>query len=108
MGLRGWLHKFFYSDDPDVRLAGGLSEVDAGQYQELLANNGIMSMTKSMNSWAGRYGGAASLTSEHGLWVKQSDVEAAFQVLEHLLDRYETEDAHEVRQQLRRKRPGSG
>ena len=105
MGIRARLRRFFYSDDETVKLADGLSEFDAAQYQELLANSGITAMKKNMGVWAGRFGGAISFaTNEHALFVKQSNVEQARQVLGHLLERYETEEAREVRRVRRRRR----
>ncbi len=105
MGLFSWLDRFFYSDDPDVKLAGGLSEFDAAQYEELLRNNGIMSMAKDASALAiNRYVWPVAAANGFALWVKQSDVEAACQVLGHLLSRYETEQAREVRRGARRPR----
>jgi hypothetical protein len=102
VGLLGWLHDFFYSDDEIVKLADGLSELDAAQYQELLANSGITAMEKNMGVWAGRFGGAMSFaTNEYALFVKQSNVEQARQALGSLLERYETEEARQVKQRAR-------
>lgn len=105
-----WLRNFFYSGDPDIKLAGGMNELDAAQYQELLANSGIMSMAKDASALAiNRYVWPTAAVNAYGLWVKQSDVEAACQVLGHLLTRYETDETREVRQQLRdRKRREAG
>ncbi len=99
-----WLHDFFYSGDPDVKLADGLSEFEAAQYEELLRNSGIMSMAKNMDALFGRFGQASTFaTNSYALYVKQSDVEAASESLGHLLERYETEEAREVRRNTRRK-----
>ena len=101
-----WLHRFFYSDDPDVRFADGLSEFDAAQYHELLVNSGIMSMAKNMNALHGNYGGPVTWANDYALFVKQSDVEASYDVLGHLLARFETQEAREVRRQLRAGKQG--
>lgn len=81
-----WLHRFFYSDDPDVKIAGGLSEFDAGIAVELLRNEGIMAMTKGMNFLSLNWGGAQLIAPNHfALWVKQSDAWRAIEALELVL-----------------------
>ena len=107
MGLSKWLHSFFYSDDPDVKLADGLNEFDAAQYEELLANSGVIAMKKNMSAIYDRTWRPVLPTNDFALWVKQSDVEAACQILGHLLNRYETDEARQVRQWLRREREAS-
>lgn len=84
-----------------MKLADGLNEFDAAQYEELLANSGIIAMKKNMSAIYDRTWRPVLPTNDFALWVKESDVEAAFQVLGHLLNRYETAEAHEVRQKLR-------
>jgi hypothetical protein len=101
-----WLRSFFYSDDPDVKLAEGMSEYDAAQYREILANNGIMSMAKNVNALYGNYGGIATLGNDYTLWVRESDVEAACQVLGHLATRFLTPEARAVRRRLRQREAG--
>jgi len=81
-----WLHKFLYSDDEVVKLADGLSEFDAGSYQEMLASNGIVAMKKNMEGWVSQYGNAMTFsTNNFALYVKQSDVPRAIDILGPLL-----------------------
>jgi hypothetical protein len=75
-----WLHKFLYSDDPDVKVAAGLSEPEAQMLQELLENSGIPSMIKNMKVLSVTYG--CSLGNEFDMWVKRSDLSRAREVLE--------------------------
>jgi hypothetical protein len=96
-----WLRHWFYSDDPDVKLAEGLSEYDAAQYREILANSGIVSMAKNMNALYGNYGGTAPFGNDYSLWVRESNVERACQVLGHLVSRYLTDEARAVQQRVR-------
>jgi len=105
MGIRARLRRFFYSDDETVKLADGLSEFDAAQYDELLRNSGIVAMRKNMSGLAA-YGVAYPTLSSgyYALFVKQSDLDAASRVLGHLLERYETEEAREVRRVRGRRR----
>jgi hypothetical protein len=74
-----WLRKFLYSDDEIVRVAAGLSEPEARMWQELLANNGVHAMVKSMNQLSLHQIG--SLGSDFDVLVKQSDVERANDIL---------------------------
>lgn len=101
-----WLRRFFYSDDPDVKLAEGMSEYDAAQFRELLANSGIASMAKNVNALYGNYGGVAPFGNDYTLWVRQSDVEAACQVLGHLVTRYLTREARQIRRSVREREAG--
>ena len=82
-----WLHRFFYSDDPDVKVADGLSESDAGIAEELLRNNGIVAMKKNMLAIYDRYW-RPMLPNGHNfaLWVKQSDLDRAREILGEVLD----------------------
>jgi hypothetical protein len=77
-----WLRRFLYSDDPDVKVADGLSEFDAGIAEELLRNNGIIAMKKNMLAIYDRYW-RPMLPGGHNfaLWVKRSDLERARELL---------------------------
>jgi hypothetical protein len=98
-----WLHDFFYSADEIVKLADGLDEFGAAQYQEMLANSGIVAMKKNMDALSARFGQASTFaTNSYALFVKQSEVEAASEALGRLLERYETDEAREVKQRKRR------
>lgn len=97
-----WLRSFFYSDDPEVRLADGLSEYDAAQYHEILANSGIMSVWKDMSPFAASPSVWPTMNpTGFAIWVKESDVEPAIGVLGHLITRYLTDEAREVRERSR-------
>ena len=80
MGLSNWLRRFFYSDDPEVKVSAGLSEPEALMFQELLANSGIPAMIKNRNflSVTKEFG---SMPGDFTLFVKQSDLERAREVL---------------------------
>jgi hypothetical protein len=107
-GLLRRLHKFFYSDDEIVKLADGLNEFDAGSYEELLRNNGIVAMRKNMEAVYDRYW-RPMLFDNFALYVKQSDVDRAIEVLGPLLGNGKlAEEAAEGRRlprRLRRHRP---
>ena len=77
-----WLHRFFYSDDPIVKVAGGFSEFDAGICEELLNKGGILCMKKNMDALSGRYW-RPMLPSANNftLWVKRSDLNGARKLL---------------------------
>lgn len=77
-----WLRRFFYSDDPVVKVAAGLSEPEAGMLRELLESNGIAAAVKNV-SYLSAYGAAG--TNSHGMWVKRSDLERARELLAPLL-----------------------
>ena len=96
MGLKTWLRRFFYSDDPVVKVAAGFSEPEAEMWRELLRNNGIPAMSKNMTGWAYNWG-AQSLPFErnYDLFVKQSDVERAREVLEEVLEPAQLEEEEE-------------
>ncbi|OGO50579.1 MAG: hypothetical protein A2148_04850 [Chloroflexi bacterium RBG_16_68_14] len=82
-----WLRRFFYSDDEVVKLADGLSEFDAGIAEELLANEGIIAMKKNMEAVYDRYWRPMLPSADNfALFVKQSDVKRAIEVLELALD----------------------
>lgn len=79
-----WLHRFFYSDDPIVKVAAGFSEPEALMWQELLQNNGIRAMARNMNflSVTREFG---SMPGDYDLYVNRSDLPRAREVLEPLL-----------------------
>ncbi len=76
-----WLRGFFSgSGDPIVKLAGALSEQEAESYRELLEYDGLPAMAKYVGALGGdgyRPGGP----SDFELFVKQSDVERAREIL---------------------------
>jgi hypothetical protein len=74
-----WLHKFFYSDDEFVKLAAGLLEPEAEMWREILSNEGVPSFTKILDPISLSDGRATGLNV--GIFVKQSDLERAKEVL---------------------------
>ena len=46
--MMDWLRRFFYSDDPEVKVAAALSELEAKMWQEMLANNQIPAAVKNI------------------------------------------------------------
>ena len=78
-----WLRSFFSgSDDPIVVLVGGLSRTQAEMWRELLKNDGVPSMVKNMGSGLSyHYGGMDTFTRDWDLFVKQSDLELARELL---------------------------
>jgi hypothetical protein len=99
-----WLHRFFYSDDEVVKLADGLSEFDAGSYQEMLANGGVIAMEKNMDAITTRFGGALTFAANsYALFVKHSDVDRAIAILGPLLGHGKlSRQAAESRREARR------
>ncbi len=79
-----WLRRFFSSDDPIVKLVGALSEPEAEMWRELLANDGIVAMVKYLGALGGQTQ-RRGLTNDFDLFVKQSDLERAREVLGPLL-----------------------
>ena len=81
-----WLHRFFYSDDPEVKVAAALSEPEAKMWQEMLANKQIPSAVKNITGgiW-GQYGTPSSLAIDYDLFVKESDLAQARDLLAPLL-----------------------
>jgi hypothetical protein len=93
--MLSWLRRFFYSDDPDTKLAAGMSEPEAMMMCELLENNGIMSFSKN-TQWIGvAYG--MSLPNAYDVWVRQSDFERSRAVLGTLLEGHEPDEGHGTR-----------
>ena len=74
-----WLRRFFYSDDPVVKLVGALSEPEAEMWRELLAEDGLIAMVKYTGALGG-YGYRGG-TRDFDLFVKQSDLARARQIL---------------------------
>ncbi len=85
-----WLKDFFASDDPIVRIAGALSEPEAQMHRERLENDGVPAMVKDV------VGGSSSFEAVpplgFALFVKQSDVERAAEILGPLMDTSQGED----------------
>jgi hypothetical protein len=101
-----WLHKFFYSDDEIVKLADGVSEPDAELARELLMNNGVAAMMRNMD-FLSVDGGRMAMPSANNfaLYVKQSDLERAIEILGPLLDHGRlTKEAAETQHEQRRSR----
>jgi hypothetical protein len=73
------IRRFFYSDDPEVKLATGISEAEARMLEELLANNGVRAFAKDTNVLSATY--RVALPNNYDIWVKQSDLERAREVL---------------------------
>ena len=83
MGVFGFLKRFFASDDPIVKLSGGLSEPDALMQRELLDNSGVPAMVK--NAGVDAAYGASSMVG-FDLYVKESDVDRAREILGPMMD----------------------
>jgi hypothetical protein len=79
-----WLRRFFYSSDPEAKVAAGMSEPEARMLHELLANSGIPAMIRNMNFLSATYQ-AGSLPFDFDMWVKRSDLERALDILAPLL-----------------------
>ena len=76
-----WLRSFFAgSDDPIVKLVGALSEPEAESFRELLEYDGLPAMVKYVGALGGD-GYRPAVTSDFELFVKQSDVERARDIL---------------------------
>jgi len=78
-----WLRRFFSSDDPLVKIAAGLNEPEAEMWRELLSNEGISAFTKNMSYLLTAYGGSG--INNFDMWVKQTDLERAREILTPLL-----------------------
>ncbi len=77
-----WLHSFFYSDDEVVKLAAGLGEPEAEMMRGLLESNGIAAMIKNMNFLSVDWGRPLMPAANNfDLFVKQSDVESALDII---------------------------
>ncbi len=78
-----WLRGIFSgSDDPIVKLVGGLGRTQAEMWRELLENDGVPAMFKNMGGGLSYHFGAAdTFTSDWDLFVKESDLERARELL---------------------------
>ena len=77
-----WLRRFFYSDDPIVKVASGLLEPEAEMWREILENEGVRAFSKVMDPLAR----SSATGTNTALFVKQSDLERAREVLGLLLE----------------------
>ena len=82
--MMDWLRRFFYSDDPIVKVVGGLLEPEAKMWREMLENEGVPAHTKILDAVALSDG--AAMGTNTAIFVKQSDLEAARDLLAPLLD----------------------
>jgi hypothetical protein len=109
----GWLRRFFYSDDEVVKLAAGLAEPEAEMMRELLESNGVAAMAKNMSplaAYLGVYPLPAPAPNSYAIYVKQSDVDRATEVLRPAmspgkLSRQAAESRREARRDRRRRSP---
>ena len=77
-----WLRSFFAgSDDPVVKLVGGLSEPEAEMQRDVLEQRGVVAMVKYVGALGGR-GPAPAMPRDFDLFVKRSDRDRAGQILE--------------------------
>ena len=82
--MMDWLRRFFYSDDPIVKVVGGLLEPEAKMWREMLENEGVPAHTKIMDPVAISDGGAMGTNT--AIFVKQSDLEPARELLAPLFE----------------------
>lgn len=75
-----WLRRFFSSDDPIVKLVAALSETEAHMSRDILEDSGIPAMVKNMNFLTVTHE-AGSIGNDYDLFVKQSDLERARELL---------------------------
>ncbi len=75
-----WLRRFLSSDDPIVKLAAVLSEAEAQMSRDILEDNGIPAMVKNMNFLTVTHE-TGSFGNDYDLFVKQSDLERARELL---------------------------
>lgn len=78
-----WLRRFFYSDDPAVKLVGALTEPDAEMRRELLENNGVRAFIKTMDPLVSQ---GSATAADCALFVKRSDLIRAREILGPMLD----------------------
>ena len=82
-----WLKRLFATDatgDPIVKLIGALSEPEAQMRREQLEREGVPAMVKDMGAGFSAYGATPPLGFD--LFVKQSDLERAEDILGPLTD----------------------
>ncbi len=84
-----WLRRFFYSDDPAVKLVGALTEPDAEMWRELLENNGVRAFIKTMDPLVSQ---GSVTAADCALFVKQSDQARARKILGPMLDSQEGDE----------------
>ncbi|MCH7488537.1 MAG: DUF2007 domain-containing protein [Chloroflexi bacterium] len=75
-----WLRKFFYSDDPVVKVRAALSESEALLLREVLEDSGVPVMSKNMNFLTVTHE-TGSFGNDYDLFVKQSDLARAEEIL---------------------------
>ena len=76
-----WLRKFFYSDDPTVKVRAALTESDVLLLRDVLEESDVPAMFKNMNVLTVTHE-AGSFGSDYDLFVKQSDLARAEEILE--------------------------
>ena len=76
-----WLRKFFYSEDPTVKVRAALSESEALLLREMLEDSGVPAMSKNMNFLTVTHE-AGSFGNDYDLFVKRSDLAQAEEILE--------------------------
>ena len=86
-----WLRTFFYSDDPVVRVAAAISEAEAQLLRDVLQDSEIPAFTKNMSFLTITHG-AGSIGNDYDLFVKQSDLERAREVLAPLVEPQDQEE----------------
>jgi len=79
-----WLRRFFQSDDPVVKVAYGLLETEAQMMRDALRDGGIPAFAKNMQPLSGTYH-VGWFGNNYALFVKESDLERARELLEPLL-----------------------
>ncbi|MCH8008802.1 MAG: DUF2007 domain-containing protein [Chloroflexi bacterium] len=85
-----WLKRFLSNGDPIVKLVGALSEPEAEMRKELLERGGVPAMVKDMGFGFSAYGATPPFGFD--LFVKQSDMERAEELLGSLMDAVPRED----------------
>ena len=80
-----WLRRFFYSDDPIVKVASGLLEPEAEMWRDILQQEGVPAFAKVMDPVARSEGSATGTNT--ALFVKESDLERAREILSALSKR---------------------
>ena len=84
--MLGWLRRFFYSDDPEVKVVAALNEIEAKMWRELLAGNGVPAAYKNITGgYLVRYGSPTTFGNHYDLFVRRSDLEQAREVLAPLI-----------------------
>ena len=81
-----WLRRFFSSGDPIVKLVAALSETEAQMSRDILEDNGIPAMVRNMNFLTVTHEAGSMMGNDYDLFVKQSDLERARELLSPQLD----------------------